>query len=148
MENKGFKRNTRQREVILDEIRRAQDHPTAGELYERVRRRLPRISLGTVYRNLERLASKGVLRRIEFAGVETRFDADLSPHYHVRCVDCGRVDDVLEIRHELIREPVGELGGYRVQGYRLEFQGVCPECRAADGSRTNPMLNEPDPERI
>jgi Fur family ferric uptake transcriptional regulator len=129
MEISGFKRKTRQREVILEELHRVKDHPTAGELHERVRARLPRISLGTVYRNLERLAGAGEVNKLEFAGTETRFDAVTKPHYHVRCTACGAVDDVKEIEEELIGGSFRELGGYLVQSYRLEFLGLCPNCR-------------------
>jgi Fur family ferric uptake transcriptional regulator len=130
LKNKGFERNTRQREIVLDELMKAKDHPTAAMLYERVRAQLPRISLGTVYRNLERLTRAGEIRRLDLAGAETRFDADTSRHYHVRCTECGRLDDVHEITGDLVGERFAELGGYRITGYQLEFRGICPTCRA------------------
>ena len=129
MENKGFMRNTRQREVILEELARAKDHPTAAELHERVRAHLPRISLGTVYRNLDRLTQLGVVRRLELSGQEARFDADRTAHQHVRCSRCGRVDDLGGVSLEALDEMQGDLAGYRIDGYRLEFHGVCPSCR-------------------
>ena len=73
---KPFQRNTRQREVILEELRKLRSHPTAPVLYEIVRRRLPRISLGTVYRNLELLAKSGVVRKLELSDSEARFDGN------------------------------------------------------------------------
>jgi Fur family ferric uptake transcriptional regulator len=133
MKNTGFQRQTRQRSVILDELRRAHDHPTARELYERVQIRLPRISLGTVYRNLERLHEAGMIRKLEYAGQETRVDGDLEHHYHIRCTRCHRLDDVPEITSDLVGQRFEELGGYRVTGHRLEFQGLCPDCRNETG---------------
>ena len=73
--------NTVQRRVIMDELRALKTHPTADELYRIVRIRLPKISLGTVYRNLSILAESGMIRRLDSAGRQTRFDADISPHY-------------------------------------------------------------------
>jgi Fur family ferric uptake transcriptional regulator len=132
MATNKFQRNTRQRQGILQELRLAEDHPTAAELFARVRRQLPRISLATVYRNLERLSEAGLVRKLEFAGAETRFDAVVSPHYHVRCTVCGSVADVHEIAEDLVGERYARLAGYRVQGHRLEFHGVCPGCQDGD----------------
>ena len=83
-------RMTTQRQVILEELRKLKSHPTAGELCQIVRQRLPRISLGTVYRNLEILSRSGVVLKLDVAGLEMRFDGTVDNHYHVRCLDCGR----------------------------------------------------------
>jgi len=78
-------RITRQRRVILEELQRTKSHPTADELYRKVRRRLPRISLGTVYRNLELLSRSGLIRKLEIGGGKMRFDGIVEPHYHIHC---------------------------------------------------------------
>jgi len=123
-------RMTHQREVILEELRGADDHPTADELYERVRKRLPRISLATVYRNLEVLAEAGLIRRLEVSGRQKRFDWNTSDHDHVYCVQCHRVDNVMLAKRISWRLAKEQAGGYRVDGYRVEFYGLCPQCRA------------------
>ncbi len=122
-------RMTTQRQVILDELKQLKTHPTAGELCQIVRRRLPRISLGTVYRNLDILSRTGVIQKLDVAGLEMRFDGDTSNHYHLRCLGCGKVADV-----EL--EPIAGLeatcqkqSDFRVLGHRLEFMGLCPSCQ-------------------
>src|SRR5262249_59374589 len=69
------------------------DHPTADWVYRQARRRLPRISLGTVYRNLKRLAEEGLIREIHAGGHPARFDGNTGRHYHIRCLGCGRVND-------------------------------------------------------
>ncbi len=125
-----IRRNSRQRQVLLEELKQLSSHPSAVKLYEIARRRLPRISLGTVYRNLELLAEAGVIRKLESGGSEARFDGNVEPHYHVRCVRCGRVDDAPGLPAELLKDEIGDLGGYEVIGYRLEFLGVCPACRS------------------
>ena len=125
-------RMTSQREIILEELRGTTSHPTADELYVRVKKRLPRISLATVYRNLERMAEEGMIQKIEVAGAQKRFDGNPEFHYHIRCARCGRVDDVhvepLEELEALVSRE-GDLQGYRLLGYRLELVGICPDCQ-------------------
>jgi len=122
-------RMTTQRKVILEELRKVTSHPTAGELCDMVRRRLPRISLGTVYRNLEILSREGIIQKLDVGGNEMRFDGDISNHYHLRCLICGRVDDAdVEPIQGLDRQREG-MRGYQIQGHRLEFVGVCPDCQ-------------------
>lgn len=120
---------TRQRQLILDELRRTKTHPTAGELYVMVRKRLPNISLGTIYRNLEQLARNGEVRKLGGATKEARFDGDLSDHYHVRCSKCGRVVDFNEPPEIAISQAPAECRGWRIDRHRIEFVGLCPECR-------------------
>jgi len=124
-------RQTVQRREILTVLRRSVDHPTAATVYERVRSRLPRISLGTVYRNLDRLAECGEISRIEVPGREMRFDADTEDHYHLRCTACGRVVDVdrsdvtVDVNHPDI------VDGVRITGCSIQFLGRCERCSAS-----------------
>ena len=121
-------RMTKQRQVILDELRAVTTHPTADEMYEVIRRRLPKISLGTVYRNLEILSDNGVIQKLDIGGTKKRFDGNVSTHYHLRCIDCGRVDDVhLDTDNELEKKAAA-LTDYKIIKHRLEFIGVCPSC--------------------
>lgn len=122
-------RMTTQRQVILEELRKLKSHPTAGELCQIVRQRLPRISLGTVYRNLEILSRSGVILKLEVAGLEMRFDGTVENHYHVRCLSCGRVADVDMGPLEGLEKTVGDLCDFELLGHRLEFVGHCPACR-------------------
>jgi Fur family ferric uptake transcriptional regulator len=137
-----MRRNTRQRQVILEELTKLHDHPTAAELYEVVRQRLPRISLGTVYRNLELLASDGTIRKLEIGGAPSRFDGNTMPHCHVRCVRCGRVDDIPATAAELHAPNLKDLSGYEILGYRLEFNGICPACAATPKHEDTSGRNE------
>ena len=121
-------RITSQRDVILDELRLVKSHPTADELYEHVRRRLPRVSLATVYRNLEWLSEQGLARKIEVGGRQKRFDGDISDHYHVRCHKCGRVADVEMDLLDGVEDRIAQCCGFTVTGHRIEFTGLCPAC--------------------
>jgi Fur family ferric uptake transcriptional regulator len=121
-------RMTRQRKLILEELRKSAIHPSAEEIFESVRRRLPRISLATVYRNLEILSQLGEIQQLHYGGTLKRFDGDPNNHYHVRCTCCGRIDhapldSVKEVEHELQAET-----NYKILGHRLEFVGLCPDC--------------------
>ncbi|MDY7000781.1 MAG: transcriptional repressor [Thermodesulfobacteriota bacterium] len=128
-------RLTTQRKVILEELRKVDTHPTADEVYEMVRKRLPRISLGTVYRNLETLSEHGSILKLERAGAQKRFDGNPNPHHHVRCVYCGRVGDV---RHapDTSGLEAGVESDFEIIGHSLEFVGVCPWCRAERFEKT------------
>ncbi len=119
-------RRSKQRELILEELKGVTCHPTADELYEMVRKRMPNISLGTVYRNLELLASNGVILKIETGG-KNRFDGNSEMHPHVRCTCCGKVDDL----HLEVVPPVPDRQssqGYEIIGCNIEYFGLCPEC--------------------
>ena len=121
-------RVSRQRRVILEELQATRTHPTADEVYGVVRRRLPHISLGTVYRNLEALAASGQIQKLRIGCAQSRFDGDASHHYHVRCTGCGRVDDVAMKPLRAIRNALSKVAGYRALGYRLGFVGRCERC--------------------
>lgn len=129
MHTRKIRRNTPQRRVIHEELCRLDNHPTAAEIYNAVRVRLPRVSLGTVYRNLDVLHEDGLINRLDLAGNETRYDGTLKPHSHVRCTSCGRLADVYDPAANLSDSVPAELAGYHVTGHRLEFRGICPACR-------------------
>jgi Fur family transcriptional regulator, peroxide stress response regulator len=124
-----MRRISLQRQVILEELQGEKTHPSAQEIFERVRHRLPKISLGTVYRNLEQLAAHGLIQKIEAARGQRRFDGDLSEHYHVRCLYCGRVDDAPLPKLSRLNQTFGKMSEYTILGHRLEFVGICPRCR-------------------
>lgn len=121
-------RSTKPRQVILEELRKVTSHPTADEIYQMVRKRLPRVSLGTVYRNLETMSDSGMILKLEIAGTQRRYDATTSNHYHLRCTSCGRVDDLPVKNIPGIEEEAKKASSYRITGHRLEFQGICPAC--------------------
>lgn len=121
-------RMTQQRRVILEELRRAKSHSSADEVYEMVRKRLPRISLGTVYRNLEILSELGEIRKLELGGTTKRFDWDPSKHYHILCINCGRVDNAPLAPLNQLEDELYGATVFTIIGHRLEFTGLCPEC--------------------
>ena len=121
-------RMTKQRRVILEEIRRYNNHPAADEIYERVRKRLPRISLGTVYRNLDVLCELGEIQRLELSGAMKRYDGIPKKHYHIRCVGCDRVDDAPIAPLNTLEDDLYGTTVFDIIGHNLEFTGLCPRC--------------------
>ena len=137
-------RITRQRKAILDCLRGVDTHPTADEIYQMVRRRMPKVSLGTVYRNLELLCQYGEILKLELGGSQRRYDGNLKKHYHVRCVQCGRVGDIV-INPTTIPETFSlKHEEFEITGHRLDFLGICSDCkrkkkpRAKNGSVKKP----------
>ena len=122
-------RLTTQRQVILEELNKVKTHPTANELYDMVRKRLPRIGLGTVYRNLELMAENGMILKIEVGGSQKRFDATTASHYHIRCSQCGKVEDIdVPVITDLVKE-ASATSSYHIIGHHIEFTGICSECQ-------------------
>ena len=140
-------RMTRQRAEILAELRKAKNHPTAEEIHARVRRALPRISLGTVYRNLELLAQAGEIHRLDGGTRGRRYDGDVSPHLHVRCVRCGRIADVCGAALAPALDGLAA-EGFAILHSRIELEGLCAQCAAAAAVPPSPprASTSPDPE--
>jgi len=121
-------RLTTQRQIILEELGKVTSHPTANEVYDMVRKRLPRIGLGTIYRNLELMAENGIILKLEVGGTQKRFDATIEAHYHIRCTSCGRVDDIdIEVQKN-INELAAKSCNYNILGHNIEFSGICEDC--------------------
>ncbi len=121
-------RNTNQRKMVLDAVRSRHDHPCADDIYADVRIVDPRISRGTVYRNLRLLAELGEIKFISIPNGAGRFDFRTDNHYHFCCERCGRVMDVeLEYQSNL-NDMVKLPKGARISGHRIIFNGVCAEC--------------------
>jgi len=121
-------RMTQQRMVILEELRKVHTHPSADEIYEMVRLRLPRISLGTIYRNLEILCELGEIQKLELSGSLKRYDWNPQKHYHIRCLRCNRVDDAPIAPFQQLENDLYEATVFEIIGHNLEFTGLCPEC--------------------
>ena len=122
-------RMTNQREIILRELKKSKQHLSADELYDKVKKYMPRISLATVYRNLEILSEAGFIGKLEISGRQKRFDYDVTEHDHVYCAVCHRVDNLNIERQGLHTREIKSVKGYSVTGYRLEIVGICPACQ-------------------
>ncbi len=121
---------TMQRKILLDELKKLKSHPTADEFFVILRKKLPKVSLGSVYRNLEALSSTGMIRKLECAGSQKRFDGDTSDHYHMRCNACGKVCDYFGNGVSRIGEVLKKVCEEEsFIGCNLEFFGTCINCK-------------------
>lgn len=125
----NMERRTKQREAILEVLRGAHFHPTADWIYNEVRKEIPNISLGTVYRNLRLLCHKGEILELDLCGTVSRFDARTDNHYHFRCEKCGEVFDLDLPVDKTTDDEVARSTGFKVSCHRLEFRGLCTECQ-------------------
>jgi Fur family transcriptional regulator, peroxide stress response regulator len=120
-------RNTKQLEVIWDAIKDDSSHPTADQVYARVRERFPNVSLGTVYRNLQKLVADEKLQ-VLMIGRAQHFDPLVKRHQHFICEKCGRVFDVLVDSRDEIRPAKLPHAGFKVTSHQLAFYGACKHC--------------------
>ncbi len=122
---------TRQRAVVLETLASVDTHPTAAELHEMVRAKLPTISPATVYRNLNVLRDLGYAIELDYGPGAAHYDARVDSHHHARCAKCGRVVDVPGEPADDMSAMAASLEGWDITGHRLEFRGLCPDCVGA-----------------
>ena len=123
-------RKSKQRDAILDVLKGTKTHPSAEWVYKEVKKVIPNISLGTVYRNLKLLHSKGEIIEIACSGEEGRFDGNPDLHYHITCIKCGKIGDVEDLVLKEIEGIVAEASGFKILNHCVGFTGICPECEA------------------
>lgn len=122
-------RMTPQRAVLLSVLGRMPHHPTADELYRRVKKILPSVSPATVYRNVQVLAQAGVISTLERAGDALRYDPNPDEHHHFSCSRCGRILDVyLSSVDYKVDAPRSGLRGAQIESCEIQLRGVCPRC--------------------
>lgn len=127
-------RYSSRREAILEVLKNTKEHPDADAVYEKVREKIPNVSLGTVYRNLRELGELGELNTLETEDGSTHFDADTSRHAHFVCKGCGKIGDLFgyaDVATAL------EHAGYKVESVKTVVYGLCPECahkKKSDGN--------------
>jgi Fur family ferric uptake transcriptional regulator/Fur family peroxide stress response transcriptional regulator len=129
-DHQGF-RLTAQRRAVLEVLRAAHDHPTAAEVYDRVRVIVPGIGAATVYRALGLLVRAGYALELSLGnGAAARYDANVERHDHAVCGRCGRAVDIdLPIPTETV-DALSRSTGFVITGYDLQFRGLCPSCQA------------------
>lgn len=127
----GERRNTRQRQLVLDAVRARCDHPTAEQVFADVHAQDEHVSLATVYRNLHLLAEEGAISAVDTHG-KAHFDRRCDEHAHVVCLSCGRVADVPASLLAPHLEAVAESTGWQVRSCQTIFEGLCPACAARE----------------
>ena len=121
-----MKNYSRQREAILNVLRSTNTHPTADRIYSETRKVLPKISLGTVYRNLSELSKAGDILSIDVGDGKEHFDGDVSPHLHLHCKSCGSITDA-RLKSDPFEEVAQEYG-FTVETEVYLIYGRCKDC--------------------
>ncbi len=122
-------KTTHQRTEIYRELARTNEHPDAETIYARVRKRIPAISLDTVYRTLRLLEKEGLISRVGSLSDKTRFDANIDRHHHFVCTECGFMGDIYDNEWNDIRTPGDVMKMGTVNSVHVEFRGLCKECQ-------------------
>jgi Fe2+ or Zn2+ uptake regulation protein len=124
-------RQTAQRAMILEFVKHSDEHLTAGEIFERVRQRDPKLAYGTVYRSLHLLVQHGQIQELTFADQASRYDGRTDRHDHVHCTACGLLLDV-DVPMALTAKHIAEeRTGFAITSHHTVFAGLCPECGRA-----------------
>jgi len=119
---------THQRLEIFRELARTEEHPDAETIYRRVRKRIPTVSLDTVYRTLSRLEQEGLVSRVEILSERVRFDANTDHHHHFICTTCGLVRDFYSRALDGFKAPEKVRSWGKVFSRHVELRGVCSKC--------------------
>jgi Fe2+ or Zn2+ uptake regulation protein len=123
-----IRRNTKQRQAVLDIIRQNDQHFTADEVYVRIHEIDPHVSRGTVYRNLQLLTDENEIRRIRMPNMSDRYEWNLKDHDHLLCRRCGKLVDIGPI-HNHADQTVTKMSDYTDIHHEFLFSGICPECQ-------------------
>lgn len=125
-------RLTPQRLLIYQTLLQSKHHPTAQIIFEQIKGEIPSLSQATVYNTLQALVNAGLIQEIGEAGDGAiHYDADLTPHVNLVCTRCHRVDDFFDVPLEAVARQVAGQSGYQIQGARMVYYGLCPECQTA-----------------
>ena len=120
---------SRQRESIKNYLMNTKEHPTADMVYQFVRKEYPKVSLGTVYRNLSLLVELGEIIKLDCGDGYDRFDGKVEPHYHVVCTSCKDVDDLEMESIEHIKTIANASYKGIILGHHTIFYGMCENCK-------------------
>ncbi|WPP40733.1 Fur family transcriptional regulator [Paenibacillus hunanensis] len=122
-------RITPQRHAILTYLMDSMEHPTADEIYRSLASQFPSMSVATVYNNLKMLTEAGMVRELTYGDSSSRFDANVSEHYHIICQQCGKIEDFHYPALTHIEDQAARHTGYQIAGHRMELYGICKQCQ-------------------
>ena len=121
---------TSQRRAVLEALKDYNGHPSAEEVYLLVKKRNPKVALGTVYQALSVLEEIGLIEAKRWSESPVRYDLNTEPHYDIRCTTCGEVAEISDIKFGDFVTRIQENTPYEVTNATLVIEGVCPLCRA------------------
>lgn len=122
-------RITPQRHAVLEYLLTSKTHPTADEIYKALKDTFPNMSVATVYNNLRVLKRVGLVRELTYGDDSSRFDCDMSDHYHIMCNSCGSIVDFHYPSLEEVESLAEQVTGFEVSHHRMELYGICEKCQ-------------------
>ncbi|ERI10418.1 Fur family transcriptional regulator [Aneurinibacillus aneurinilyticus] len=122
-------RMTPQRHAILSYLLETMSHPTVDEIYKSLEGKFPNMSVATVYNNLRVFKDIGLVRELTYGDASSRYDANMSEHYHAVCISCGKVKDFHYPPLHGVEKEASINTGFEVASHRLEVYGLCETCR-------------------
>ena len=122
-------KHSKQRDAILEVLHSTRAHPTADAIYEEVRKKIPNISLGTVYRNLAKLSEDNTIIKVNAGTGCEHFDGTPTPHYHVVCTECGAIDDIEADPLEEVNLWAAKIFKGEIYKHSTIFFGKCEKCK-------------------
>ncbi|GAA5343856.1 peroxide-responsive transcriptional repressor PerR [Planifilum fimeticola] len=122
-------RMTPQRHAILEYLLSSMSHPTADEIYKALEKDFPNMSVATIYNNLRLFKEAGLVRELTYGDASSRFDANMSDHYHVICRRCGKITDFKYPPLIEVEEEAAKKTGFQVDSHRMEVYGLCADCQ-------------------
>jgi Fur family peroxide stress response transcriptional regulator len=129
---------THQRQIIFETLMAMPGHPSPEEVFERVRKRIPAISLATVYKTIHTFLNSGIFGEVSIHHGSLRVDRNIRPHHHLVCTRCKSITDIDDADLEPVQLRKSLPGGFRVQRFAVEILGLCAKCSAR--SQTHPEI--------
>ena len=128
LRSNGFK-VTPQRLAVYEALANTKEHPNAEMIFNGLQATYPTMSLATVYKTIDILHEIGLVQILNAGEDSFRYDADVSEHAHIRCVECGRVDDVFDLDTAKFNDQIQQNTKYRLVGQQFYFYGICADCQ-------------------
>jgi Fur family peroxide stress response transcriptional regulator len=122
-------RMTPQRHAILSHLLESMNHPTADEIYKALESNFPNMSVATVYNNLRLFKEADLVTELTYGDSSSRFDGNVSEHYHVICRDCGKIVDFEYPCLEEVESVASKETGFKIESHRMEVYGYCNDCQ-------------------
>ncbi len=120
---------TQQRLAVYQELSATESHPTAEEVYEKLKTQYPTLSLATVYKTLDTFEKNGFISKTRATGESARFDANRMPHHHLICRVCGKIEDLYDRALSQLALPDSVGSEFHVEEYQIDFRGLCRKCK-------------------
>lgn len=123
-------RYSKQRDTIKKGLEKFCIHPSAEELYLKLKPQNPNLSLATVYRNLNQLAASGEIKKIEGLSEQVHYDHNNNEHFHIICMECNKIEDLPPEMADSLKKILSDKCDFEIFSYDILVKGICKTCKA------------------